>query len=180
MPEKPITRYNRKSVYTGRSLELVVDEVLWPNKKRLKRDLILHRGISVILPVIGKNQIVMIKQYRYGAGETLWEIPAGTMDKGETPLETAKREIQEEIGYKAKTWKKIISFYPCPGFSTEIIHTFVASNLVKTECALESDEILEAHVFSFKKVAAMIKAKKIRDAKSLVPLFYFLKEKKLL
>ena len=178
--EKAIKRFNRRPVFQGYSFNAVIDDVLWPNGRRLKRDLILHRGISVMVPQLDSNHLVLIRQYRYGAGRMLWEIPAGTIDAKESPLACAKREIQEEIGYKAKNWKKIISFYPCPGFSTEIIHSFLASGLVKTQAQLENDEILEPHLFSLKETAKMIKAKQIIDAKSLVPLFYFLKEKRLL
>ncbi len=167
-------------MFRGYSFQAVIDDVLWPNGRRLKRDLILHRGISVMIPLLDPKHMILIRQYRYGAGRTLWEIPAGTIDGRESPLACAQREIEEEIGYKARNWKKIISFYPCPGFSTEIIHTFLASGLVKTKTQLESDEILEPHIFNLKEVARMIKAKQIRDAKSLVPLFYFLTEKKLL
>jgi ADP-ribose pyrophosphatase len=173
MPEKPIKRYARKNIFQGYCFNVVRDEVLWPNQNRIKRDLLVHPGITVIIPRLDRNRIVLIRQYRYGAGQTLWEIPAGTIDGKESPLACARREIQEEIGYKAKTWKKIISFYPCPGFSTEIIHAFEASNLTKTATALENDEIIEAHVFTHAEVQKMIKAKKIIDAKSLVPLFYF-------
>ena len=168
---------SRKKVMSGYCFDAVNDHVLWPNGKRLKRDLILHPGITVIVPVLDANHLILLRQYRYGAGEVLWEIPAGTIDGRESPLACAKREIQEEIGYKAWRWEKIISFYPCPGFSTEIIHAFAARNLIKTKAALEEDEILEPHVVSLKEVHRMILAKKIRDAKSLVPLFYFLKER---
>ena len=177
MSEKPIKRYNRKEIFKGYCFDVVRDEVHWPNQKRLKRDLLIHPGISVIIPRLDKNHIVMIRQYRYGAGRTLWEIPAGTIDGKESPLACAQREIQEEIGYKAKTWKKVVSFFPCPGFSTEVIHAFEASNLTKTVCAHESDEIIEAHVFTLPEVRKMLKAKKIIDAKSMVPLFYLFQGK---
>ena len=177
MLEKPIKRYGRKNIFKGYCFDVVRDEVLWPNQKRIRRDLVVHPGISVMVPLLDKNHIVMIRQYRYGAGQSLWEIPAGTIDPGESPLECAKREIQEEIGYKAKTWKKIISFYPCPGFSTEVIHTFQASNLIKTRTAHENDEIIESHIFTLAQVRNMLKNKKIIDAKSMVPLFYFFQGK---
>lgn len=176
---KPIKRYGRKNIYNGYCFDVVVDDVLWPNQKRIKRDLIIHGGISVMIPQLDKNHLILIKQYRYGAGGNLWEIPAGTIDKEESPLDCARREIQEEIGYKAKSWKKVISFFPCPGFSTEEIHAFHASGLTKTVTAHESDELIEPYIFSFEEVKKMIDSKKIIDAKSLIPLFYFLKDKKI-
>ncbi len=170
-------RYSRKNIYSGYCFDLVVDDVLWPNQKRLKRDLIIHPGISVIVPLVDKNHVILIRQFRYGAGRILWEIPAGTIDGGESALSCAKREIEEEIGFRARQWKKITSFFASPGFNTEIIHVFLASGLYKTKSRLEDDELLEAHIFSLKEAVRMVKTCKIRDAKSLVPLFYFLAER---
>ena len=170
-------RFSRKKVFQGYTFDAVVDDVLWPNGNRLKRDLIVHPGITVIVPLLERDRMILLRQYRYGAGEILWEVPAGTLKKGESPLACAKREIEEETGYKAKKWTKIHSFYPSPGFNTEVIHAFLAENLVKTQMRLEEDEILETHVFRISEVQKMIRDKKIRDAKSLVPLFYFLSER---
>ena len=75
---------------------------MWPTNKKLSRDLILHPGISVIVPQLDKTHLVLIRQYRYGAGKVLWEIPAGTVDRGESALHCAKREIEEEIGYSER------------------------------------------------------------------------------
>lgn len=168
------TFLKRKKIFDGYCFRVVVDDVLWPNKKRLKRDLIIHPGISVIVPLLDQDHLILLKQYRYGAGQFLFELPAGTIDKSETPLACAKREIQEEIGYRAKKWLKLTSCFASPGFNTELINCFLASSLEKTEAALEADEILEAKIFTIRKVKKMVMEKKIRDAKSLVALFYFL------
>ena len=173
-------RLSRKKMYSAYCFDVFKDQVRWPNGLKLDRDLIVHGGISVMIPVLDQDHIILIRQYRYGAKDYLWEIPAGTIHKREKPLACAKREIQEEIGYQAKTWKNILNFYASPGFNTEIIHSFVASDLKKTKTALEADEILEAKTFSLKQAARLIRTKKIRDAKSLIPLFYYLLEKKAL
>jgi ADP-ribose pyrophosphatase len=170
----PLKRHNRKTIYKAYSFDVVNDDVDWPNGKRLTRDLIVHPGITVMLPVIDKNHILMIRQFRYGPNKVLWELPAGTIASAETPLTCAKRELIEEVGYKAKTWKKITSCFPTPGFNTEEIHCFMAKDLTKTETALEDDEIIEPHILSIKKVKEMIVKKQIVDCKSLVPLFYYL------
>ncbi len=163
-------------MFRGYCFDVVVDDVHWPNRKRLNRDLILHRGISVIVPMLDRNHLILIRQYRYGAGKTLWEIPAGTMGKNESALACAKREIEEEIGYRAKAWKKLTACFASPGFSTEVIHCFLASNLAKTQPNLDDDEILETKTVSMENVRSMIHRRKICDAKSLVALFYFFSE----
>ena len=164
----------RKKMYKGYCFEVVDDQVIWPNGKKVKRSLIIHPGISVMVPVLDTNQLILIKQYRYGSKNLLWELPAGTINPGETPLQCAKREIEEEIGYKAKRLEKMISCYSSPHFSTEIVHCFVATDLIKTKINLDDDEIIEAKVFPVKKVKDMINGGKIQDAKTLVALFYYL------
>lgn len=171
-----VKRYWRKKIFKGYCFDVVIDNVLWPNQKRLNRDLIVHDGVSVVIPQLDAHHLILIEQYRYGAGGLLWEIPAGTLAKNETPLECAKREIQEEIGYKAHQFKKLTSCFASPGFSTEIIHCFLATDLKKTKTALEDDEILRMKVFSFAEVKKMLRTRKIRDAKTLIPLLYFFGE----
>ena len=173
-----LKRFSRKKIFQGYCFDVVRDDVIWPNQKRINRDLILHPGISVILPVLDSKHLILIRQYRYGAGKSLWEIPAGTIDGKETPLACAKREIEEEIGYRAGKWKKITECFASPGFNTERIHCFMASGLKKTQACLEEDEILEMKVFSCREVERMIRKKQICDAKSLVPLLYFFLERK--
>ena len=158
----------------GYCFEVVADQVIWPNGKKVKRSLIIHPGISVMVPVLDTDRLILIKQYRYGSKNLLWELPAGTINPGETPLQCAKREIEEEIGYKAKRLEKMISCYSSPHFSTEIVHCFVATDLIKTKINLDDDEIIEAKVFPVKKVKDMINGGKIQDAKTLVTLFYYL------
>jgi len=176
--EKKIKRFSRRQVFKGYCFDVVLDNVQWPNGKRLKRDLVLHGGISVIVPLLDRDHVILIRQYRYGADRMLWEIPAGTMRKGESPIACAKREIEEEIGFTASRWKKFGACYASPGYNTEVINCFLASGLKKTKKNLEADEVLEEKIFSVEKVEKMIDAGKIIDAKSLVALFYFLRGRK--
>ena len=178
---KKAKRLSRKKVHAGYCFDVVVDRVSWPNGKTYSRDLILHGGIAVVVPCLDDKHLVLLRQFRYGAGgRTLWEIPAGTIDGREKPLACAKREIEEETGYRAHKWEKILSFYASPGFSTELIHAFLARDLYPSRASLEEDEVLETRIVTFKEAAALIRTKKIVDAKSLVPLFYFLGAKGLL
>ena len=167
---------SRKKVYKGYCFDAVEDQVIWPNGKELSRSLIMHPGISVMVPILEVNRIILLKQYRYGAGRVLWEVPAGTISPGETPLQCAKREIVEETGFKASRWKKLASCYTSPGYNTEVVHCFAASQLCESQASLEEDEVLEIEVIAVQEVKNMIKEGKIQDAKSLVALFSYLKK----
>src|SRR3989338_1966797 len=157
-----IKRFSRKRIYKGYCFDVVRDTVRWPNGLKLDRDLIIHTGVAVMIPVVDQKHIILIRQFRYGAGKSLWEIPAGTIHPNETPPACAKREMEEEIGYRATKWKKITTVYPSPGFNTEIIHCYAAYGLRKTKTNREEDEILNARVFSLEKLRNMIRQKEIR------------------
>ncbi|MFA6600695.1 MAG: NUDIX hydrolase [Candidatus Omnitrophota bacterium] len=170
---KKVKRFGRKKIHRAQSFEVVSDRVLWPNGKILKRDLVLHGGISVILPLLDENQMVLVRQYRYGADQMLWELPAGTIARRETPLQCARREIVEEVGYRAGQWKKIADIYTSPGYNTEKVFCFLAQKLTPAVPHPEDDEILTVKVFSCDQVRKMVQRRVIRDAKSLLALFYF-------
>ena len=163
----------RRHIFKGYCFDVTSDRVLWPNGMTLERSLIIHPGITVMVPQLDKEHLILIRQYRYGADRVLWEVPAGTLKKREIPLSCARRELQEEIGYRAQSWKKLGSCYASPGFNTEIMHCFLAQGLRKTKTGLEPDEILEPKVFSLSEVKRMMKNGAIRDAKTLIALFYF-------
>lgn len=163
----------RKNIYKGYCFDLFEDEVVWVNGKKLDRVLIEHTGISVILPVLDSDRIILVNQYRYGAQEKLWEVPAGTIDVGEKPLACAQRELEEEIGYQARKWTTLTSCYSSPHYSSEMIHAFVAEDLVRTESNLDDDEVIEVGVFSRAEVKAMINSGEIIDGKTLVTLLSY-------
>ena len=166
---------NRRKIYKGYCFNVFCDTVPWPNGKLLKRDLIEHPGISVIVPKIDSKHILLVRQYRYGAGKNLWELPAGTVSEGEKPLACAKREIVEEIGYQSLKWKALISFYTSPGYSSEKVYAFLASDLKFVGSCPEDDEILTTKKFTRVRIKKMISQGKIQDAKSLIPLLHMLK-----
>ena len=166
---------NRKKIYKGYCFDLFEDEVVWVNGKILDRAFIQHPGIAGMLPVLDSDRLILVNQYRYGAQSNLWEIPAGTINVGEKPLQCAQRELEEEIGYQAKSWKPIVSCYSSPHYSSEMIHAFVAEDLVKTENNLDDDEVIEVRIFTRKEVKEMIKGGQIIDAKTLITLLsYFM------
>jgi len=126
-----------------------------------------------MLPVLDEERIILVNQYRYGVQDNMWELPAGTINIGESPIQCAQREIEEELGYQAKKWIKINSCYSSPHYSTEIIHSFIAENLLKTETNLDEDEIIEVRIFTKQDVKKMMRDGQIVDAKTLITLFSY-------
>ena len=145
-----------------------------------------HPGICVMVPFTDEGHIVLMQQYRYAANEYLWELSAGTLagreENGrmvptETPAACARRELLEETGYEARDWQKVAECYAMPGSSDEIIHLFFARGLTRREQALDVGEVIsEIRAFSPAELRAMIARGEIRDAKTLVGLFYALSQ----
>jgi ADP-ribose pyrophosphatase len=141
--------------------------------EKIRRDLVKFPQTVGILPVIGKDKIVLIKQFRFPINKEIWEIPAGKLDRGEKPEIGAKRELREETGYEAKILKQIGEFYLSPGYSTEYMYLFLAKGLKKGEQELDiGEKIKEVKIFSKKEVLKMIKSRKIVDAKTILALFF--------
>ena len=126
--EFPILK--KESIFKGRAIRLEKLLLKAPDGRLFDRELIQHPGAAVAIPVLPGEKFVLVYQHRIAAGGWLLEFPAGTLEAGEAPLACAKREIIEETGFQAKKWKKLVSFYPAPGISTEFMHIFLASDLV--------------------------------------------------
>src|SRR5215813_5336889 len=151
------------------------------------RGTIRHPGICVIAPFVDDDHIVLMRQYRYAADSELWELPAGTLNgreenqrmiAAETPEECAARELSEETGYEAEVLEKVCEYYAMPGSSDEIIHVFFARGLKRHEQSLDEDEIIyEIRAFSLSELEEMTVRCEIRDAKTLVGLFYALRRR---
>jgi len=171
MKEKTITK---KNIFKGRVVKLDLLKVKLPNGNFAKREIITHPGAVAIVPVLPKKKIVLIRQYRKPIEKNLLEIPAGTLDEKESPLNCAKRELIEETGYKTKYIKKITTIYPAPGYTSECIHIYKATKLIKVGTNLEPDEFIKTEILSFNKIKKLIKQGKIRDAKTLVALRYII------
>ena len=144
------------------------DKAIDPDGFEIKRAIVQHGGSAVMMPVDGKIRILLVKQYRLPARASLWELPAGRVDKGETVLQAAKRELREETGFKAKKWTKLASFFASPGFLAEKMTIFLASDLTEGEKEPMEDERIELQWFRPKELDDMIAAGKIQDAKTMV------------
>ncbi|MFQ5998435.1 MAG: NUDIX domain-containing protein, partial [Candidatus Bathyarchaeia archaeon] len=122
-----------QNIFKGRIFDIKRDLVKLPNGVTVHREFIKHDGAVVVLPLLDSKSIVLIKQFRYSTGRSLFEVPAGNIDKGETPRDCARRELQEETGFSAAKLKKILEFYPAPGYSSEKLHLFLATRLTRSE-----------------------------------------------
>lgn len=157
-------------IYKGRIFDVRIDDVR-NGEDVYKREVVIHRGSAVIVPVFEDKTIAMVRQYRHAAGEYLLEIPAGSLDKGESsPEACAHRELEEEIGVIAKHMEEIASFYVSPGFLTEKMFVYLATGLTETEQDLEIEEILEVERMSFPEAFEMIRDGGIKDAKTMLGL----------
>ena len=134
----------------------------------IRRSIVHHDGSAVMMAVDQKGRILLVRQYRLPAGVNLWELPAGRLDPGENPLQAARRELLEETGYRARRWKKLITFYPSPGYVSEKMTIFLATELTAGEAQPMDDERIECRWFAAKEVDRMIRTNRIRDAKTMI------------
>ena len=118
----------RTIVYTGRKIRVAVEEMSAPDGQALRRDIVLHPGAVAILPVIDAGHVCLLQNHRPAVGDTIWEIPAGTLEPGEPIEAAAERELEEETGYRAAKWTKQAEFFPSPGVLSERTHLFVAED----------------------------------------------------
>jgi ADP-ribose pyrophosphatase len=136
----------------------------------IEREIVRHPGSAVILARDGQRRILLVRQFRLPARGRLWELPAGRIDEGETPLRAAKRELLEETGYRARRWEKLIGFYPSPGYCSEFMTVYLAEDLTAGEARPMEDESIETKWFTRAALDAMVRKAQIQDAKTLIGL----------
>ena len=156
-----------ESIYSGRVVKLFVDTVELPNGHISKRELVRHSGAVAIVAVDAEGRLVLVEQFRYATGKVLLEIPAGTLNPNEDPDACAARELQEEIGYKPGTLTKLGAIYLAPGYSTELIHLYLATDLIESRLSLDEDEFIEITRLTYADVLAKIASNAIQDAKTI-------------
>ncbi len=159
-----------RRVYEGRVIDVSVETALLPNGAEIKREVVRHPGATAIVPLISPTEVILIRQFRYCAEKELWEIPAGTLEPDETPLECAKRELIEEIGYRAGEMSPLGGFFTSPGFCTEFLHLFLATRLEPCEADRDADEQIVVRRVSLREAFRKLDSGEIVDAKTIVGL----------
>jgi ADP-ribose pyrophosphatase len=156
----------RQTVHRGRKIEVQLDVSTGPNGEEIRRDVIMHPGAVVILPVLDAENICLLKNYRFAVEETLWEVPAGTLEPNEVLQKCAERELAEETGYTSSKWTSLGYMYASPGVLNEKLHLFVAEDCQAGIARPEIDEQLEPVTVPFAKALQMIDDGTIKDAKT--------------
>jgi ADP-ribose pyrophosphatase len=146
---------------------------LLPDGTTLSRETVVHPGAAVILPLVDKDHVCLIRNYRLAVDEELIELPAGTIDPPEIPLKTAERELIEETGYRARSFEKLHEFWVSPGILNERMHFFVARDLEPGPARPERGEQIRTFVVPWHEALGMIDSKQIRDAKTIVGLLLY-------
>lgn len=154
-------------MYDGRIIKVYKDNVELADGKKSFREVVIHSGGVVILAFKDEDTILLVKQYRYPIGETVLELPAGKLEKGEDPFEAAKRELEEETGYCANKWTDLGYINTSPGFSDEKLYLYLAKDLEYTHCHPDEGEIIQAFEYKYDDVLKMIDNGEINDAKTI-------------
>ena len=158
-------------IWQGRIIGLRVDEIDGVRgHARRTIEVVEHPGGAAVIARPSPQQIVLVRQYRHPVGEELWEVPAGKIDRGEPPLETAQRELFEETGYRAERLRFLWSMYSTPGFCSERIHFFVAEGLTPGQARPEDDEQFEVRTWSIEEAWRLVEADEVRDSKTQIAL----------
>lgn len=166
--EKTVTS---ESIYNGKVIKVKVDEVLLPNGHTAKREIVEHQGAVAVLPLTDDGKLVVVRQFRKPLERSIVEIPAGKLELGEQPLECAKRELEEETGYKASNYEHISSFYTSPGFANELLHLFLATGLSDGTVQPDDDEFVEIMHVTLDEAKQLHADGQICDAKTVLAIF---------
>ncbi|HEV8293003.1 MAG TPA: NUDIX hydrolase [Tepidisphaeraceae bacterium] len=163
----------KQVLYKGNKINLEVHHLQDDSGKRTQREVVVHPGAVVILPFFDDKTILLIRNKRYTIQQILLELPAGTLEAGESPMNCAGRELQEETGYLASRMKPIGNFYSSPGIMTERMYAFAAFGLKRTSPALEEDEEIEVFSVDFSDAVSMIRDGQIQDGKTIATLLLY-------
>ena len=158
------------AVFSGRVLQLNIEQVRLPNDHVATLEIVHHPGGAAVVALDEANRICLVRQYRHAAGGYIWELPAGKIDNNDPPLQTAQRELEEEVGRRAREWRSLGDYLSSPGFLTEVVHLFLATGLTEVPSRLEEGELLEAHWLPFEQAMQMAHTGELRDGKSLAAL----------
>jgi len=161
--------------YKGGHIQVREDRVIEPAGHECSREIVVHPGAVCIVARPTPEQVILIRQYRHATGREILEIPAGTLHDGEDPRECAIRELEEEAGYLASTMIERARFWTTPGFTTEIMYLYEATDLTKTQIRPDDDEVIEVDIVSRSEALRLIDNGQVQDAKTILGLLRVLK-----
>ena len=162
---------NSETVYEGKAFDVRRDQLLLPDGKTTWFDVVIHPGAVTLVPIDSKGRVLFVRQYRHAVGKELLELPAGTLNIGEGPEACALREVREETGMSAGILEKVGEFYLVPGYSTEIMHLYLASDLQIDPLPGDDDEFITVEAIPLDDLPELISQGVLQDAKSLAALF---------
>jgi len=165
-------------VYSGRVVKLRVDTVRLPRGRRTKREVVEHSDCVAIVPIDADDNVLLVKQFRKPVEKELLEIPAGCIEPGEEPITTVRRELREETGYLPMKAERLGGFYSSPGYCTEYLHLYLATDLTLAQLYAEDTENIELIRIPLVQIPGLIASGTICDAKSIVGLLLYLASKK--
>ena len=160
----------RQGIHKGKVVDLGMERVTLPDGKHMDLEVVRHPGGAAVAALDMQQRVCLLRQYRHAAGGWLWELPAGKIDPGEQPDQTAERELEEEAGLKATRWETLGSFLSTPGFCDERIHLFLATDLHTVATRHEQHEVIEVHWIALEKALGMIETGEIDDGKTVIGL----------
>ena len=163
-----------QQIYQGPAVNIRVDTVVKAGGRKTTRDVVEHSDCVAVVPLDEQDKVLLVRQFRYPVGKFLLEIPAGGIDSGEEPVDAVRRELQEEIGYFPREIAKLGGFYSIPGYGTEYLHCFVATDLVPARLVAEDTDDIELVRVSLDEIPQLIASGEICDAKSIAALLMFL------
>jgi ADP-ribose pyrophosphatase len=164
---------DKQTVFQGRKIAVQQCQVTFPSGHQGQRELVEHPGAVVVVAVDAAGRLVLLRQYRFAVGQWLWEVPAGTLEPDEPPIETARRELIEETGYRAGRLEPLLKFFTTPGFTNERIEVFLATGLTAGDAAPEPGEEIEVHLVALPEAMAMIERGEIQDAKTIASILRY-------
>jgi ADP-ribose pyrophosphatase len=167
-----------KLVFEGRAFKLRVDTVKTADSRETTREVVEHPDCIAVIAVDDKNYVLLERQYRQSIGKELLEIPAGGIEPGESPEEAVRRELQEEIGFLPKNVKLLSGFYSAPGYSTEYLYLYLATELVPSQLYAEDTAVITVVKTPVDKIPALLKSDEVRDAKTIAGLYAYLAYRK--
>ena len=161
-----------RTVYQGRLLHVLEDEVRLPDGASARREYIRHPGAVMILPMLEAETVVLVRQFRYPLRRHFYELPAGKREPGEDPIATAQRELREECGYEAASWRHLTSIHPCIGYSDEVIDLYAASELTHVGQNTDDEEFVEVVPIRLQEALTWVRDGRITEVKAIIGLLW--------